>query len=60
LTGIYYEGLKFSAGTMMDFFLRQRIQTGSGAHPASYSMGTGGSYPWGKTAGERYWPLTFI
>jgi hypothetical protein len=25
-------------------------QTGSGAHPASYPMGTGGSLPWGKAA----------
>jgi hypothetical protein len=24
------------------FFLRYHVQTGSGAHPASYEMGTGG------------------
>jgi hypothetical protein len=24
------------------------VQTGSGAHPASYTMGTGGSFPGGK------------
>jgi hypothetical protein len=24
------------------------VQTGSGAHPASYTMGTGGSFPRGK------------
>jgi hypothetical protein len=23
------------------------VQTGSGAHPASYPMSTGGSFPWG-------------
>jgi hypothetical protein len=27
------------------------VQTGSGADPASYSMGTGGSFPGGKAAG---------
>jgi hypothetical protein len=24
------------------------VQTGSGAHPASCTMGTGGPFPWGK------------
>jgi len=28
-----------------------RIQNGSGAHPASYPMGTRGSFPGGKAAG---------
>jgi hypothetical protein len=27
------------------------VETGSGAHPASYSMGTGCSFPGGKAAG---------
>jgi hypothetical protein len=27
------------------------IQTGSGTHPASYPIGTGGSFPEGKMAG---------
>jgi hypothetical protein len=31
--------------------LRHRVHTGSGAHPASYPMGTGGSVPEGKVAG---------
>jgi hypothetical protein len=31
---------------------RQR-QAGSGAHPASCTMGTGGSLPWGKERPER-------
>jgi hypothetical protein len=26
------------------------VQTGSGAHPASNPMGTGGSFPWRKAA----------
>jgi hypothetical protein len=30
---------------------KKNIQTGSGACPASYPMGTGGSFPGGKVAG---------
>jgi hypothetical protein len=30
-----------------NFSLRHRVQIGSGAHPASYPVGTGGSLPWG-------------
>jgi hypothetical protein len=37
-----------------------RVQNGSGAHPASYPMGTRGSFPGGKAAGVRSWPLTPI
>jgi hypothetical protein len=33
------------------------VQTGSGAHPASYRMGTGDSFPGGKAAGAWSWPL---
>jgi len=41
--------VQFLAETMMGFLsLCHHIQTGSGAHPASYSVGTWGSYPWGK------------
>jgi hypothetical protein len=31
----------------------QRVQTGSGAHPASYPMGTGGQFPGGKARPGR-------
>jgi hypothetical protein len=31
--------------------LHHRVQNGSGAHPASYPMGTGGSFTGGKAAG---------
>jgi hypothetical protein len=31
-----------------DFSSSPCVQTGSGAHPASYPMGTGGSFPGGK------------
>jgi hypothetical protein len=34
-----------------DFSSSPCVQTGSGAHPASYLMGTGGSFPGGKA-----WP----
>jgi hypothetical protein len=34
-----------------NFSLHHCVHTGSGAHPASYPMGTGGSFPGGKAAG---------
>jgi hypothetical protein len=34
-----------------NFSLRHRVQNGSGSHPASYPMSTGGSFPGGKAAG---------
>jgi hypothetical protein len=43
-----------------NFSLHHRVQTGSGAHPASYPMGTRGSFPVGKAAGPWSWPLTSI
>jgi hypothetical protein len=33
------------------FSLLHIVQTDSGSHPASYPMGTGGSFPGGKEAG---------
>jgi hypothetical protein len=36
------------------------VQTVSGAHPASYPMGTRGSFPRVKAAGALSWPLTSI
>jgi hypothetical protein len=48
----YSDGLDgrvlFLAGTR--FVPLHVVQTGSGAHPASYPMGTGGSFPEGKAA----------
>jgi hypothetical protein len=35
----------------VNFSLHHRVQNGFGAHPASYPMGTGGSYPGVKAAG---------
>jgi hypothetical protein len=34
-----------------NFSLHHRSQTGCGAHPVSYPMGTRGSFPRGKAAG---------
>jgi hypothetical protein len=36
-----------------DFSSSLCVQTGSGAHPASCSMGTGGPFPGGKARAER-------
>jgi hypothetical protein len=43
-------GVRFPAGAG-NFSLRHHVQTGSGAHPASYPMGTGGSFSGFKAAG---------
>jgi hypothetical protein len=34
------------------FSLHHRVQNGSGTHPASYPLGTGGSFLGGKAAGS--------
>jgi hypothetical protein len=36
-----------------DFSSSLCVQTGSGAHPASYPIGTGGRFPGGKVRPER-------
>jgi hypothetical protein len=41
-----------------EFSFLHVVQTGSGAHPASYPMGNAGSYIGDKTAGAWNWPLT--
>jgi hypothetical protein len=38
-------------GRGQDFSLFHSVQTGSGAHPASYPMSTGASFPRGIAAG---------
>jgi hypothetical protein len=42
-------GVLFPAGAK-DFSSSVCVQTGSGAHPASCPMGTGGPFPGGKSA----------
>jgi hypothetical protein len=50
--------VRFSAGAG-NFSLHHRcVQNGSGAHPASYPMGTRGCFAGGKAAGAWSWPLT--
>jgi hypothetical protein len=41
-----------------EFSLLHSVQTGSGAHSLSYTMGTGDSFSEGKAAGAWSWPLT--
>jgi hypothetical protein len=48
--GLDNRGVRVPAGAG-NFSLYHRVQTGSGAHPASYPMGTRGSFPGGKAAG---------
>jgi hypothetical protein len=43
--------VRFPAGSG-NFSLHHRVQKGSGARPASYPMGTRGSFPEGKAAGS--------
>jgi hypothetical protein len=45
-------GVRISAG-VGNFSLRHRVQTGSGAHPASYSVGTKGFFPGVKRPGRE-------
>jgi hypothetical protein len=42
-------GVRFPAGAK-DFYSSLCVQTGSGAHPASCTMVTGGPFPGGKSA----------
>jgi hypothetical protein len=44
------EVVRFPTGAG-NFSLHHRVQNGSGAHPASYPLGTRGSFPGGKAAG---------
>jgi hypothetical protein len=46
--GFTTEGSKLEPRSGKDFSFLHVIQTGSGAHSASYPMGTGGSFPRGK------------
>jgi hypothetical protein len=68
----WWESLDSSVGIALGYGLddrgsRVRFPAGAGnfslhhrAHPASYPMGTRGSFPGGKAAGAWSWPLTCI
>jgi hypothetical protein len=43
-----------------EFPILHNIITGSGAHPTSYPMGTGGTIPGTEVAGAWSWSLTSI
>jgi hypothetical protein len=51
--------VRFPAGAG-NFSLHHRVHNGSGAHPASYPMGTRRYFLRGKAAGAWSWPLTSI
>jgi hypothetical protein len=40
-----------------EFLFFHAVNTGSGVHPISYTLGTGGSFLGGKAAGAWSWPL---
>jgi hypothetical protein len=42
-------GVRVPVGS--EFYFLHMVQTGSGVHPASYPIGTGGFFPGGKAAG---------
>jgi hypothetical protein len=50
-TGYGLDGLGSIPGSV-NFYLHHSVQTGSGAHPASYLVGTRGSFPRSKAAGS--------
>jgi hypothetical protein len=53
--GLDERGVEFQSRWGQDFLLLLVVQTGSGAHPESYPIC---SFPVGKAAGARSWPLT--
>jgi hypothetical protein len=57
-TGCSAEESEFKCLYGQEYSLLHVVQIGSGAHPASYPMGTGNSFPGGKAAGAWSWPLT--
>jgi len=52
-------GIRFQE-VVGNFSLRQRVQTVPGAHPGSYSVHTGNTFPVGKAVGAWSWPLISI
>jgi hypothetical protein len=45
------KGSEFESPSGQEFSLLYVVQAGSGANPASYPMGTAGSFPGGNVAG---------
>jgi hypothetical protein len=51
--GLDDRAIEVRSPTGADFSSSSCVQTGSGAHPASYPMGTGGSFPGGEARPGR-------
>jgi hypothetical protein len=49
----YSDGLRVGLSVAKDFSLLHNAQAVSGAHSASYPMGTGGPFPWIKRLGRE-------
>jgi hypothetical protein len=49
--GLDDRGAEFESRQGQEFSPLHVVQTGSGAHQASYPMGTGGYFPGGKSVG---------
>jgi hypothetical protein len=49
-TGWTTEGSEFESRLGKEFSLLHVVRTGSGVHPTSYTVGSGGSFPGGKAA----------
>jgi hypothetical protein len=56
--GLDDRGVGVQVPVEQKFSLLHVVQTGSGVHPISYPIGTGGSFPGGKAVGPWSWPLT--
>jgi len=54
-----WSGVRVPAGNG-NYSLNHRVQTGSGAHPASCPMGSRGSFLGDKAVRAWSWPLTSI
>jgi hypothetical protein len=52
-TGYGLEGRSSIPGSLRDFFLLHRVQTGSGAHPTFHPMGTRSFFPGVKRQGRE-------
>jgi hypothetical protein len=52
-TGWSTERSEFECQWGQEFSLLHVVQTGSGVHPTSYTMGTGGSFPGAKRPGSE-------
>jgi hypothetical protein len=58
VTGWTTKGSELASRWDQAFSLLHVVQPGPRAHPVSYPMGIGGSFPGGKAAGAWSWPLT--